>query len=132
MATVMTAKRRAIARLALAEVLAMSLWFAAASVLPQLRAAFAMSAVQEVALSSGVAFGFVLGTLVSAGLGLADRLDPRRLFEICAVVAAPANAASTAGAADLRGGHRAARGGGRVLRGDLSRGHETGGRLGVW
>ncbi|MCC6719912.1 MAG: MFS transporter [Acetobacteraceae bacterium] len=91
----MTAKRRAIARLALAEVLAMSLWFAATSVLPQLRAAFAMSALQEAALSSGVALGFVLGTLVSAVLGLADRLDPRRLFAICAVVAALANAAST-------------------------------------
>lgn len=88
-------KRRAIARLAIAQVLAMSLWFAAASVLPQLRAQFTLSHLQEAALSSGVALGFVLGTLVSASLGLADRLDPRRLFAACATFAALANAAAT-------------------------------------
>lgn len=89
-------KRRAIALLAVCEVLAMSLWFAAASVLPQLRAAFPLSHAQEAALSSSVALGFVIGTLASATLGLADRLDPRRLFAACAVVAALANAATTA------------------------------------
>ncbi len=89
-------KRRAIALLAICEVLAMSLWFAAASVLPQLRAAFPLSHAQEAALSSSVALGFVLGTLTSATLGLPDRLDPRRLFAACAVVAALANAATTA------------------------------------
>ena len=93
-------KTRAIARLALAEVLAMTLWFAAAAVLPQLRAQVALSTLQEAALSSGVALGFVLGTLASASLGLADRMDPRRLFTIAALVAAAANAAATLVAPD--------------------------------
>ncbi len=93
-------KTRAIARLALAEVLAMTLWFAAAAVLPQLRAEVALSTLQEAALSSGVALGFVLGTLASASLGLADRMDPRRLFAIAALVAAAANAAATLVAPD--------------------------------
>jgi len=88
-------KWRAIALLAVCEVLAMSLWFAAASVLPQLRVLFPLSHAQEAALSSSVAFGFVLGTLASATLGLADRLDARRLFAVCAVAAALANAATT-------------------------------------
>ncbi len=78
----------------------MSLWFAAAAVLPQLRAQVALSSLQEAALSSGVALGFVLGTLASASLGLADRLDPRRLFALAALVAAAANAAATLVAPD--------------------------------
>jgi MFS family permease len=39
-----------------------------------------------------VQLGFVVGTLVSALLGLADRLDPRRLFMGSALVAAAVNA----------------------------------------
>ncbi len=37
--------------------------------------------------------GFVLGALLSAITGLADRLDPRRLFALAALTAATANAA---------------------------------------
>ena len=88
-------KSRAIALLATCEILAMSLWFAAASVLPQLRLVFPVSSAQEAALSSAVALGFVIGTLASALLGLPDRLDPRRLFAACALVAALANATTT-------------------------------------
>jgi MFS family permease len=88
-------KCRAVALLAICEILAMSLWFAAASVLPQLRVVFPVSSAQEAALSSAVALGFVLGTVASALLGLPDRLDPRRLFAACATIAALANAATT-------------------------------------
>src|SRR4029453_14770374 len=44
------------------------------------------------ALTSGVQIGFVIGCLVSALLGLADRIEPRRLFAASAAVGATANA----------------------------------------
>jgi MFS family permease len=43
-------------------------------------------------MTSAVQVGFILGTLLSATLGLADRLDPRRYFDIAAAIAAAANA----------------------------------------
>jgi hypothetical protein len=43
--------------------------------------------------TSSVQAGFVAGTLVSAGLALADRLEPRRFFMGSAAVASVANAA---------------------------------------
>ena len=52
--------------------------------LPPLNASLFTSAVQA---------GFVVGTLVSATLGLADRYDPRRLFFASSCVAAAANGA---------------------------------------
>src|SRR4029078_10187221 len=43
-------------------------------------------------LTSGVQAGFVLGCLASAFLGLADRVDPRRLFATSAAIGAVSNA----------------------------------------
>jgi MFS family permease len=88
----MTGKAANIALLALCEVLAMSLWFAASAVAPQLKALYQLDGLHQAALASGVALGFVLGTLSSALLGLADRIDPRRLFCAAAVLGAAANA----------------------------------------
>jgi len=88
-----TEKRRAIALLIVAQVLALSLWFSGTAVLPGLRAAFGLDAFAATAMTSAVQVGFILGTLISAGLGLADRIDPRRYFAAAAVVAALANAA---------------------------------------
>jgi xanthine/uracil permease len=42
--------------------------------------------------SSAVAVGFVTGTLISAFLGLSDRVHPWRLFMIATFVAATSNA----------------------------------------
>ncbi len=88
----MSSKPGNIALLALCEVLAMSLWFAASAVAPQLKALYQLDGLHQAALASGVALGFVLGTLGSALLGLADRIDPRRLFCAAAVLGAAANA----------------------------------------
>ncbi|AWK88997.1 MFS transporter [Azospirillum thermophilum] len=87
------AKRRSIAALALAQVLALSLWFSGTAVVPALRAEAGLTDFQAAAFTSAVQIGFVAGTLVSALLGLADRLDPRRLFMASALVAGAANAA---------------------------------------
>ena len=77
--------------LAVCEVFGMSLWFSAAAVLPALKAQYSIDGFQAAALSSSVALGFVLGTLTSAVLGLADRIEPRRFFAGAAIIGALAN-----------------------------------------
>jgi MFS family permease len=86
-------KGLSIAVIALCQVAAMSLWFSASAVLPALVTEFRLSAFMQAALTSAVQVGFVVGCIVSALLGLADRLDPRRLFAASALVGAIANAA---------------------------------------
>lgn len=85
-------KWTSVALIALAQVLALSLWFSAAAVLPALRAEFAIGDTQAALMSSGVALGFVAGTLISAFLGLADRIEARRLFFASILLGAAANA----------------------------------------
>ena len=79
--------------LAACSVAAMALWFSATAVVPSLRAAYALSPGHAALLTSSVQIGFVAGTLISAILGLADRLDPRRFFMISALIATAANGA---------------------------------------
>lgn len=90
----MTAKWRAILLLCLAEVLALSLWFSGAATLPAIRHETPISALQAALYSSMPSVGFVAGTLVSAVLGLADRLRPQRFFALAALTAAAANLAT--------------------------------------
>lgn len=85
-------KTRSLVLLMSGEVLAMSLWFLSAAILPDMLREVSMSPVRQAALSSGVQAGFVVGALVSAVLGIADRFDPRRVFAISAICAALANA----------------------------------------
>ncbi|MBK5920145.1 hypothetical protein CCR80_03715 [Rhodothalassium salexigens] len=92
-ATPPSGKARAIALLIAAQVAAMSLWFSAAAVVPELAAAADLTGAQAAWLTSAVSAGFVVGTLVRAGLGLADRLDPRRFFALATLTAAGANLA---------------------------------------
>lgn len=87
-------KALALAILFVCELLGMSLWFSASAVLPSLKAQYPMSGMQAAALASGVALGFVAGTLLSAVLGLADRIEPRKLFATSAVVGALATGVS--------------------------------------
>jgi MFS family permease len=65
----------------------------ATAIMPSLKLEFALSDDHAALLTSSVAVGFVCGTLVSAILGLSDRIAPRRLFMISAFVAAAANGA---------------------------------------
>jgi MFS family permease len=85
-------KRASIAIIAVCQVAAMALWFSASAVLPALVAEFRLSGFAQAALTSGVQVGFVIGCLVSALFGLADRVDPRRLFAASACTGAAANA----------------------------------------
>jgi MFS family permease len=85
-------KVASVAIIALCQVAAMALWFSASAVTPALVAEFQLSNFFQAALTSGVQAGFVVGCLVSALLGLPDRVDPRRLFAASATVGALANA----------------------------------------
>jgi MFS family permease len=85
-------KAVSIGLLALCEVAALSLWFSASAVVPSMVREFPLTDAQVSLFTSLVQLGFVGGTLLSAVLGLADRLDPRRFFMVATLVAAATNA----------------------------------------
>lgn len=86
-------KSAALTLLILCEVLALSLWFSSTAVIPSLKADYGLDDASASLISSMVSVGFVIGTLISAIFGLADRLPPVRFFAGASVVAAAANAA---------------------------------------
>ncbi|OSQ29409.1 MFS transporter [Thalassospira sp. MCCC 1A03138] len=81
----------AVGMITICQLMALALWFSATAVLPQLRAEFDLGAVQSSLFTSSVLLGFVLGTLISAFFGLADRVEPRRFWAASALIAATAN-----------------------------------------
>ena len=85
-------KALSIAVIAVSQVAAMSLWFSASAVLPALTAEYHLSSFTQAALTSAVQLGFVVGCVASALFGLADRIDPRRMFAASASLGAVANA----------------------------------------
>ncbi len=84
-------KPAALVLLSLCTVGALSTWFSAAGILPQLVARYRLSGLDQSLLTSSVLLGYVLGTMVSAVFGLADRLNPRRFFSASAVIAGASN-----------------------------------------
>lgn len=83
----------ALAVLATATFLAMSTWFSASAVLPQLRAVWGFSPAVGALLTISVQIGFVFGGVISAIFNLADRVPPRRLMLVGAALASAANVA---------------------------------------
>ena len=82
-----------VARLAVAQVLVLSLWFSVSAVLPGLADSHALAITDLAHLSTVTQLGFVAGALTLALTGLADRVDPRWVFVVSALVAAGANLA---------------------------------------
>ncbi|MHB1785445.1 MAG: MFS transporter [Acidimicrobiales bacterium] len=78
--------------LALAMLLAMTTWFSASAVLPQVRAQWHLSTTAASFLTIAVQLGFIVGAVLSAALSLADLLAPRRLMLYGALGAAMSNA----------------------------------------
>jgi MFS family permease len=89
--------------LAACEVLAMTLWFSASAVLPQLTEEWRLDDAQAAWMTMSVQVGFVLGALLSATLNLPDRWPTRRLFAASCLVAAAANAAIPLAGVGLQG-----------------------------
>jgi MFS family permease len=84
---------RVLALLGIAELLGMSLWFAASAVSPQLRSIWGLTSGEVGWLTTIVQLGFVCGTAVIAALNLADLIPAGRLFSASALLGAVANAA---------------------------------------
>jgi MFS family permease len=86
-------KRRNVILLGVAQVFALSVWFSASAVVPDLKADYGLSGWHASLFTSAVSIGFVFGTLISATLTLADRYPPSKLFAVCAFLGAAANGA---------------------------------------
>jgi MFS family permease len=85
-------KTASVALIAVCQLAAMALWFSASAVVPALVAEFGLSSFAQATLTTAVQAGFVVGCLASALFGLADRIDPRYFFAVCAFIGASANA----------------------------------------
>ncbi|HET7563418.1 MAG TPA: MFS transporter [Gemmatimonadaceae bacterium] len=84
---------RILALLATAELLGMSLWFAASAIAPQLQHLWHLSASETGWLTAIVQLGFVAGTAAAALLNLADVISSRAYFAGAAALGALVNAA---------------------------------------
>ncbi|MEU0469900.1 MFS transporter [Amycolatopsis sp. NPDC006131] len=91
---------------ALVQVLAMSLWFSASTVVPALRAEWGLSRQAGILLTITVQLGFATGAVVSAAVNLADRARPQVLLAAGSALGAAATfafpSAGPAAAAPLR------------------------------
>lgn len=81
-------KQRAI--VAVVVVLTLSAWFSATAAVPQLTAEWGMSGPEAALLTVSVQLGFVAGALGSALFNLPDRVEPKFLLVVSALVAAAA------------------------------------------
>lgn len=88
----LTGKHRNMVLLAVAELLAMVLWFSASAVVPQLTEEWGLSDGQRSWMTMSVQIGFVVGALLSAVLNLADRIPSRWLIAGSALIGAGFNA----------------------------------------
>lgn len=87
----MSEGHRALALLAAALLLAMSLWFGASAVSPQIESEWNLDRAAAAWLTLSVQLGFVAGTLLSATLNLPDVIRSRHLLTICAAAGAVTN-----------------------------------------
>ena len=83
-------KYRMLGVLAVAELLAMTLWFSVSAVGPELATAWGLSSAETAWLTNAVQLGFVAGALLSALFTLSDIVRPRYLFAVSAAVGAAA------------------------------------------
>jgi MFS family permease len=83
----------AIAVIVIGELFGTSLWFSANAVADALQRAWGISVLDIGHLTSAVQLGFISGTFMFAFSGLADRFSASRIFAVCAVLGAIANAA---------------------------------------
>jgi MFS family permease len=90
---VLAGRYRVLVVLAVAELLAMTLWFSASAVGPELADAWNLTSAETAWLTNAVQLGFVVGALLSAVLTISDTIRPRYLFAISGAVGAFATAA---------------------------------------
>lgn len=86
-------KWKVLGLLAVAELLAMSLWFSASAVTQSLTEQWNLSAPTAAWLTMAVQLGFVVGALLSALFNISDLWEPKKVFAAGALGAAALNAA---------------------------------------
>ena len=84
----LTAPKRILPILVLAQFAGTSLWFAINAVMPDLQQQMGWPASAVGRLTSALQLGFIVGTLVFALLAIADRYSARRVFLFCALAGA--------------------------------------------
>ncbi len=84
----LTAPKRILPILVLAQFAGTSLWFAINAVMPDLQQQMGWPASSVGRLTSALQLGFIVGTLVFALLAIADRFSARRVFLFCALAGA--------------------------------------------
>ncbi len=82
-----------LAIIVIAQLLGTSLWFSANAAFDDLTRAWGLDSADLGVLTIAVQLGFIMGTLVFALSGLADRFAASRVFAACAVIGAIANLA---------------------------------------
>ncbi|RYG13976.1 MAG: MFS transporter [Chitinophagaceae bacterium] len=83
--------KRILPIIVIAQFLCTSLWFAGNAVMSDIIQLFRVSPDYLTYLTSTVQAGFIIGTLLFAILGVADRFSPSKIFFTCAVIAASFN-----------------------------------------
>jgi MFS family permease len=81
-------KWRTLILLAVAELLGMSVWFSASTIVPALTQAWALNDAGRAWLTMSVQIGFVVGAFASALFNLSDLIPARKLFTVSALSAA--------------------------------------------
>ncbi|MDI2097391.1 MFS transporter [Ruicaihuangia caeni] len=87
-------RRLELALIAVVQVLAISTWFSATAAAPGMAAEWSLSTLQTVWLTVGVQAGFVIGAVLAAWLGIADRIGASRLMAIGCLGAAASTGAT--------------------------------------
>jgi MFS family permease len=77
--------------ISLAELFALSIWFSASAILPELKETWNLSSFSSAWVTSAVQVGFIVGALISSFLGLADRYNSRKVFVIAALIGGTLN-----------------------------------------
>ena len=77
----------------LAQLFGTSLWFSANSAADKLMLDWEIGLAEIGLLTNAVQLGFIIGTLIFALSGLADRFPASRIFAVCAILGATSNAA---------------------------------------
>jgi MFS family permease len=89
-----TVPRRVLPVIVLAQLAGTSPWFAVNAVMADLQREQGYGAADLGTLTSAVQLGFIVGTLLFAVFGIADRRSPRRVFLYCALAGGVATAAA--------------------------------------
>jgi len=82
---------RALTVISVSVLFALSLWFSATAVLPQLFEEWQLTSQQSASMTTAVQFGFIVGALFLTWTRLADTVNGRYLFAVSAIIGALSN-----------------------------------------